>query len=307
MTNLSRRDFLKLAGQVAVTLGLGSAALPRVAEALEELAAGAAPVLWLQGLSCSGCSISFLNGTAPGPGQVLTDYISLLFHSNISAASGHDCMDIVHRATEAGGFTLVVEGAMPTRMARACMMGEEPMTELVAKAAARANAVLAVGTCASFGGIPAAENNQTGAMGVPAFLRSKQITTPTIALPGCPCHPDWLLGTLVHVLKFGLPELDERGRPTVFYGHLIHDQCPRFSDYERERFATHFGDDGCLFELGCLGPKTHADCTQRQWNSGVNTCIRAGAPCIGCASEDFAARASLPFYTKGTFESEERL
>ncbi len=307
MSDLSRRDFLKLASQVTLATGLGAGAIPRAAQALEELASGTAPVLWLQGLSCSGCSVSFLNAEAPGPAQIITEFISLLFHSNVSAATGHDCMDIVHQATKTGGFTLVVEGALPARMPKACLMGEEPMTNLVANAAAKAKAVLAVGTCASFGGIPAAENNPTGAMGVPEFLESKNIATPTIALPGCPCHPDWLVGTLVHVLKFGLPELDERGRPSMFYGRLVHDQCPLFAEYERENFAKHFGDDGCLFELGCLGPLTHADCTLRQWNSGTNTCIRAGAPCIGCASENFAAQTSLPFYTKGTLPPSERM
>jgi hydrogenase small subunit len=107
-----------------------------------------------------------------------------------------------------------------------------------------------------------------------------------------------LLGTLAHALKLGIPPLDALGRPKAFFSRLMHDQCARFADYEREKFAKTFGDEGCLFKLGCLGAITHTDCALRQWNSGVNSCIRAGAPCIGCGSEQFAAKASLPFITK---------
>jgi len=299
MTQFSRREFMRMGGQLALAMGLGAGAAPRIAEGLEELAAGAAPVIWLQGQSCSGCSVSFLNSRAPSPFAVLTQYISLRFHSTLSTATGHLAMEVLHKSIEAGGHFLVVEGAIPAGMPRACVMGEEPMADLVKAAAQKAKAVVAVGTCASFGGIPAAENNPTGAMGAPAFLQKEGIATPAIRLPGCPAHPDWLVGTLAHVLKVGLPELDKEARPVMFYGRLIHDQCPRFSDYERERFAAKFSDDGCLFKLGCLGVATHADCTYRHWNRGANTCIKAGAPCIGCASPAFAAKADLPFYLKG--------
>jgi hydrogenase small subunit len=158
--------------------------------------------------------------------------------------------------------------------------------------------VIAAGTCAVYGGIPAAENNPTGAVCVPAFLKQEKISKPVISIPGCPPHPDWLVGALVHVLKFGLPPLDDHGRPLAFFGRLLHDQCPRFADYEREKFAEKFGDEGCLFKLGCLGPLTRADCTTRQWNSGTNSCINAGAPCIGCASEGFARNTAFPFFRK---------
>jgi hydrogenase small subunit len=170
------------------------------------------------------------------------------------------------------------------------------------RAAAKAQAIIAQGTCAAFGGIPAAEGNPTGAMSVVSFLKKEGITKPIISLPGCPPHPDWLVGTLVHVLKFGMPALDAEGRPKMFYSKLVHDQCPRFADYERENFAKTFSDDGCLFKLGCLGPNTHADCTLRNWNSGVNSCIKAGAPCIGCTAKEFASRTTFPFFRKSESE-----
>jgi hydrogenase small subunit len=279
-------------------MGLGVSALPQIAEALEQLASTNAPVLWLQGLSCSGCSVSFLNSEDPDPAQLLTGHISLLFHSTISAAGGTVAMDIIHRSIDQGGYYLVIEGSIPLGMPQACTVGGEPLSEQAAKAARSAKAVIAAGTCASYGGIPAAQNNPTGAVSVPHFLNAKAISTPVISLPGCPIHPDWLIGTLIHVIKFGFPPLDDKGRPKMFYSRLIHDQCPRFADYERERFAASFSEDGCFFKLGCLGPLTHADCTVRQWNSGTNFCIKAGSPCIGCASEQFASKAEFPFFQK---------
>jgi hydrogenase small subunit len=205
---------------------------------------------------------------------------------------------VLNGSIEQGGYFLAVEGSVPAGMPEACIVGEEAITKQVIRAAKNANAVIAVGTCASFGGIPAAENNPTGAMSVPAFLTKHGVKKPVISVPGCPVHPDWLVGTLVHVLKFGIPDLDQHGRPTLFYGKLIHDQCPRFSDYERERFAKTFSDDGCLFKLGCVGPNTHSDCSTRLWNSGTNFCINAGAPCIGCTSAQYAHNTTFPFYRK---------
>ncbi len=299
MSQVSRREFLEYGAKLAALLGLGKASLPVIAEGLEDLSSDNPPVLWLQGQSCSGCSVSLLNSGEPGPAEILMRHISLLFHSTLSTATGEVGMEIVHRTIEKGGFFLVVEGSMPVGMPEACKMGHEFITELTARAARKANAVIAIGACAAFGGIPAAENNPTGAISVPDFLQNEGISKPTIRLPGCPCHPDWLVGTLVHMLKFGLPEMDPLGRPKMFFGRFVHDQCPRFADYERENFAKSFSDEGCLFKLGCQGPITKADCTLRHWNSGTNTCINAGAPCIGCASEHFARKAAFPFYTKG--------
>lgn len=299
MRNFTRREFLEYSAKLAALMGMTLSSVPRIAQALEQLSAGGAPVLWLQGQSCSGCSVSFLNSANPGAAQVLTQYISLLFHSTVSSATGATAENVIKRSIDIGGYYLVVEGAIPAGMPAACKIGHEDMPSLVTRAAKNAKAVLAVGTCASFGGIPAAENNPTGAMGLPDFLRIKHISTPAVRLPGCPCHPDWLVGTIVSLLGFGLPPLDNLGRPKMFYGKFIHDQCPRFADYERENFAKRFSDSGCLFKLGCLGTVTKADCPVRQWNSGVNNCIRAGAPCISCASEKFAASASVPFYRKG--------
>lgn len=298
MNSISRRSFLELGAKLCALMGLSAGAIPRLAEAAEELASGKAPVLWLQGQSCSGCSISLLDADAIGPAQLLTRYINLTFHQTLSATTGHQAVETVNKVIAGGGFILVVEGAVPAGMPEACTFGGERFGEQLLRAARAAKAVVAVGTCASFGGIPGAENNPTGAISAAQYLKNQGVSTPAILIPGCPCHPDWLLGTLTHVLKLGIPPLDELGRPKAFFSRLMHDQCPRFADYEREKFARTFGEDGCLFKLGCLGAITHTDCALRHWNGGVNSCIRAGAPCTGCGSEQFAAKASLPFITK---------
>ncbi len=298
MPNITRRKFLAYSAKLAALMGIATSGIPPIAESLEELSVENPPVLWLQGLSCSGCSVSLLNSEEPGPAQLLIRHISLLFHSALSAATGDVGMAIVNQSIEKRGYILVVEGSMPVGMPEACVMGHKPITELVRRAAKNAKAVVALGTCASFGGIPGAENNPTGAISVPDFLKKQGVLLPMIRLPGCPANPDWLVGTLVHVLKFGLPSLDDQNRPKMFYSKLIHEQCPRFADYERKKYAKHFSDSGCLFKLGCLGPNTNADCTIRDWNSGANSCIHSGAPCIGCASEDFARKALVPFYRK---------
>jgi len=300
MKDITRREFLEWSVKLAAIMGLGSGAIPRVAEALEEMSGGGAPVVWLQGLSCSGCSVSLLNSSAPNPAEILTNYISLRFHSTLSTASGEIALETLNRSIEQGGFFLVLEGSIPAAMPEACVFGGEFMADAMVRAAGRAKAIISAGSCAAYGGIPAAENNPTGAVGATAYLKKQGIEAPIINLPGCPAHPDWIVGSLVHVLKFGLPELDKDNRPKMFYSKLVHDRCPRFADYERERYSTDFSGEGCLFKLGCQGPVTHADCPLRLWNDHTNFCINAGAPCIGCASDKFASETSFPFFTLAT-------
>jgi hydrogenase small subunit len=298
MSTYTRRDFLKASSKLAALLCLAPTAAPKIAEALSQLSQGTAPVLWLQGQSCSGCSVSLLNSDHPAPAELLTGYISMLFHSTLSAATGDVSMEVLNKSIAQGGYFLVVEGSVPYKMPEACVVGGERIDKQILRAAQGAQAIIAAGTCAAYGGIPAAENNPTGAIGVPEFLQLNKISKPIISVPGCPVHPDWLVGTLVHVLKFGIPKLDAQRRPVAFFGRLVHDQCPRFADYEREKFARTFGERGCLFKLGCVGPNTEADCTTRLWNTGTNYCIKAGAPCIGCTSEEFSRRADFSFYRK---------
>ncbi len=305
MEPMNRREFLQISSRLAALMGLTGSAAGALADAVKQLAAGTAPVLWLQGQSCSGCSVSLLNSHPLSPAELLTRYISLSFHQTLSTATGEMAAGAVEASIQAGGYVLVVEGSVPAGMPEACQFHHEPFAAQLERAAKAANCVVAVGTCSAFGGIPAAENNPTGAVSVPKFLAQAGVNKPVVTIPGCPAHPDWIVGTLAHVLKFGLPALDELGRPKAFFSRLVHDQCPRFADYERERFASAPGEEGCLFKLGCAGPLTKADCSLRLWNSGTNFCINAGAPCIGCANPDFCRDAGFALYWRPAAQTAE--
>ena len=302
MSEYSRREVLKLGTLLAAGLGLAPSYSVVFADGLQKISSGQAKVLWLQGMSCSGCSVSFLNSNEPGPADILTTLISLVYHSTISAAQGADAMRIIDQATAGKDFVLVLEGSVPAGTPEACMMGGRTLEAVLVPALKNAKAIVAVGTCASFGGIPAAEGNQTGAVGLRTFMEQKGISFENrlVNCPSCPVHPESVWGTLAYVVSQGYPKVDPRLlTPDMFYAHSVHDECPRFHYWEKEVFAKNFGEDGCLFKLGCLGPLSHTNCPKRQWNGGANWCIRAGAPCIGCTSEMFARKRDFPFYRKG--------
>ncbi len=300
MSGFTRRDFLKLGGMLAAAAGLGRLETRALAAGLESIAAGATRVVWLEGLSCSGCSVSLLNTERPGPAELLTRYISLVYHATIGAAQGADAVGVLERAAATGDFILVVEGAVPARMPEACTIGGRSINEWLPLLARHARGVVAVGTCSSFGGVPAAEGNPTGAVGVAAFLAQQGIAAERFVVncPSCPCHPESLVGTLAWFAGKGYPTVHPQLlTPVMFYGRSTHDNCPRFHDYNKHIFAEKFGDNaGCLFKLGCLGPQTFTECPNRQWNGGVNWCVRAGAPCIGCSSPEFVRHRDFPLY-----------
>ncbi|MCR4399389.1 MAG: hydrogenase small subunit, partial [Syntrophomonadaceae bacterium] len=158
-------------------------------------------------------------------------------------------------------------------------------TSMLAELASQAAAVLNFGTCSCFGGIPAADPNPTGCVSVPEFLKGKNITM--INVPGCPPHPDWMVGTIAQVLLYGLPEVDTFGRPTMFFGRMIHDNCERRQYFDNGIFAEKFGDPGCMLQLGCKGPLAYCDASTRGWNNGVNWCVRCGGTCVGCTDPEF--------------------
>jgi len=302
MSDITRRDFLKMAGILATAAGLSSIQTQAMAKGLEKIATGNVKVVWIEGLSCSGCSVSLLNTESPGPVDLLTKYISLVYHATIGAAQGDNAVGVLEKAVETGDFILVVEGAIPATMPEACTIGGRSINYWIENLASSARGVVAVGTCAAFGGIPAAEGNPTGATSVKHFLKSKGIDSKgfLVNCPSCPAHPESMVGTLAWMANKGYPKVDpEMLTPTMFYGRSTHDNCPRFHDYTKHIFAEKFGEsEGCLFKLGCLGPQTFTECPNRQWNGGVNWCVRGGAPCIGCSSPDFARHKDFPFYRK---------
>ena len=262
------------------------------------------PLVWLAASACTGCSVSLLNSASPKIKNILIDeivpgvHINLRFHQTIMAGAGEQAIKALEDTAKEkkGGYVLAVDGAIPTATdAVYCAMGERNgkpvrMDDRFAELAQNALAILAVGTCASFGGIPAAAPNPTGCQSLKQVLETRGIDKPLVNIPGCPPHPDWFVGTVGSILLNGLPkaeDLDDNLRPLAFYGKLIHDNCPRRAYFDAGQFAKHTSEPGCLYEIGCKGPMTYADCPIRLWNNGVNWCIGSGAPCIGCVEPGF--------------------
>lgn len=301
-TSITRRDFLKLSAGSVAALGLALVDIPGFTKLLEA-AVSEVPVIWLQAGGCSGCSVSILNSVSPKIQNILIDqvvpgkHISLGFHPTIMAGQGHQVIKAMYdiATRNKGGFILVAEGAFSTKDDGVyCEIGEwagQGITALehLTRLGRDALAVLALGTCASYGGIPAAQPNPTGCQGVGDVFAEAGIETPLLNIPGCPPHPDWFVGTVATVLIGGLGavEVDDFGRPTAFYGNLIHDNCPRRGHFDEGKFAQKLSEPYCLYKLGCKGPVTHADCPTRLWNNGVNWCVGCNSPCIGCVESDF--------------------
>lgn len=161
---------------------------------------------------------------------------------------------------------------------------------IVKELGSKARHVVAAGTCACYGGPSAASPNLSGSVGVRDVLER-----PVLNVSGCPNNPDWIVGTLFHLLYFGQPELDPDGRPLLFYQYTVHRHCQRRSYFDDQEFADQLGDIECMFQLGCMGPVTPSDCPYRQWNDYVNWPVRASTPCIGCTTVDFPD-GSMPFF-----------
>ncbi len=272
------------------------------------------PLLWLPAAACTGCSVSLLNTADPSIKSLLVDevvpgvHVSLRFHPTIMAGAGEVALGALEETAtkHKGEYVLAVDGAIPVGTAAGyCVMGERegrPVTieERFVELAKDALAILAVGTCAAFGGIPAGAPNPTGCVPVREALELHGLEKPLVNISGCPPHPDWFVGTVASILLNGLPsadDLDDDLRPKAFYGKLIHENCPRRAYFDEGKFAKKFGEDGCLYELGCKGPITYADCPLRHWNNGTNWVIGAGSPCLGCTQPEFM---SLPYYEKVT-------
>lgn len=303
--DISRRLFLKYCG--ASSIVLASCNLPGQdgeevwLDDLDRLEAAlptglGARVIWLAGSGCSGCSVSFLNRFANAApitaADVLMNVVVLGYHPTIMAAAGDQAVAAAESFYAAGGGTyiLVVEGGVPTAFnGAACIAYRDAsgaavtFLSAVRKFATNASAVLSIGTCASAGGVSGASPNLTSVRTVANATGLR-----TINIPGCPPHPDWITAGLVAVLSGGTLVLDGWRRPQSIYGDsYIHLNCLRNQGAATVE-ATTFGVDGlCLRKLGCRGPVTVAPCPSSGWNSGLNWCVDANGPCIGCTESTF--------------------
>jgi hydrogenase small subunit len=284
---ISRRTFLKLCAVATSAMALPPAMIPRVAAALEK--AVRPSVIWLSFQECTGCTESLTRSHAPTLESLIFDSISLDYHHTLQAASGTAAEAARDEAMKEfnGKYLLIVDGSIPTKDdgVYSTIAGRTNIDMLKEAAAGAA----AVGTCASFGGIPYANPNPTGAVPVSELVTDK----PIINVSGCPPIPVVITGVLAHYLTFGeIPALDSLGRPLAFFGESIHDRCYRRPFYDQGKFAKSFDDEGarngwCLFELGCKGPTTHNACATKKWNGGLSFPIESGHPCLGCSEPNF--------------------
>jgi uptake hydrogenase small subunit len=270
-------------------------------------------LVWLQGSTDNGCLVSFLNTQQPDVYQLITKLdVNIEYQNTINPTSGRDALAAVEKyySGERELDVLVVEGAVPRGpdgTGMACFIGARPFKDIVLDLSKVSKYTVAVGTCATFGGIPAAPPNPTDATGlqfhkdkIGGFLgadyRSKA-GLPVVNISGCPAHPDWLVQTLAAVLLGKDISLDEYNRPKDFYGEhvTVHDGCTRNEYYTSKVSAEKFGDRGCLYMfMGCAGPYTRSDCNKRLWNR-QGSLTRAGIPCHGCTNPDFP-EGLMPFF-----------
>lgn len=289
MQGVSRRGFLKFCSATASMMALPPSAVSQVAEALAT--ARRPSVIWMSFQECTGCTESLTRSHAPTVESLIFDAISLDYHHTLQAAAGHAAEAAREAAMEEnkGEYILVVDGSIPNGNNGYSTIAGISNHDMLIEAAENCFAIVAVGTCAAFGGLPNANPNPTGAVSVSEIIKDK----PIINVSGCPPIPVVITGVLAHFLTFGtIPELDALGRPVAFFGQNIHDRCYRRPFYERGQFAETFDDEGarkgwCLYKLGCKGPTTYNACATLKWNQGTSFPIQSGHGCIGCSEPRF--------------------
>jgi hydrogenase small subunit len=299
---ISRRSFMELCGKIAAAAPVGLALTQTTSLSAMADTVGKAKrpsVVWLHFQDCTGCSETLLRTSAPDVADVILNVISLDYHETLMAASGHQAEAALNKAVKEnqGKFVLVVEGSIPTKEQGIYMkLAGRPALDILKEVGSQAAAVIAIGSCASWGGVPSADPNPTGATGVDQILTNK----PVVNLPGCPPNPYTFLGTVLEFVALGkLPALDQFNRPKFAYDRLIHDHCPRRAHFDAGRFVKVFGDDGhrqgwCLYKMGCKGPATHASCSTRHFNEVPDAWpIGIGAPCVGCTEKAVAFRIPI--------------
>jgi hydrogenase small subunit len=278
-------------------------------------------ILWVtSGLGCDGDSIAMTAATNPSLEDLLRGCLPgmppVILHNPMFAyESGDEFTESFHRAADGrlDPFILVLEGAVPNEEINGeghwAGMGVDAetgqpilVTTWIDRLAPKAAAVLALGTCAAYGGIPGMRNNPTGAMGLRDYLgagwRSRR-ELPLVNLPGCPVQPDSITETLLYlvleVARMAPPlELDEQGRPVRLFSRTVHESCDRAGMAEGGLFAQSPGDSGCLVKLGCKGPVVKCNVPIRGWVGGIGGCPNVGGICMACTMPGFPDKY-LPF------------
>jgi hydrogenase small subunit len=286
-------------------------------------AVDAVHILWMTtGLSCEGDSVAMTSATSPSLEDIVSGTIpglpKVVLHNQVLAfETGEEYVENWYRAErgELDPFILIIEGSIANEELSGDghwsgfgvdPFDKQPITinEWVDRLAPSAAAVIAVGTCATYGGIPAMRNNATGAMGLPDYLgwnwRTTTTDLPVVCLPGCPAQPDNITELLLYMVfhlagQAPAPELDAQLRPTWLFGRTTRENCSRAGFTEQGKFATEYGDDPrCLVKLGCKGPVAKCNVPVRGWVNGQGGCPNVGGICIGCTMPSFPDRY-MPF------------
>jgi hydrogenase small subunit len=285
---------------------------------------------WFAGMSCDGCSVAATGATNPSVESMMLGAHPgiprvVLHHPVINMESGPHYLRPAEQAIEGSldaPYVVILEGSIADEVIAHAQggywsaTGEEPWgkdgalrpvssTEWIARLAPNAAAMIAIGTCATWGGVPAAEGNPTGAMSLMDFLGKDYrsvLGVPVVNVPGCPPVGDNFTETVAAVLYFlqgfgPLPEFDELGRPAWLFGETVHRRCVRGAYYEEGSFAHEFGDPECLVEIGCWGPVVNCNITSRGAIKGLGGCMNAGGACIGCTMPGFPDKFT-PFYKR---------
>jgi len=298
---ISRREFLGFCGSMAAVLGLPDTASRAIAQAIEH---EPKPILvWLEFQDCAGNTESFLRASHPTVADLILDSISLNYHETIMAAAGHQAEDALAGTVRdnAGKYIALVEGSIPIGADGAyCTIGGKSSLQIAREVCGGAAATVAVGTCAAFGGIPAAGPNPTGALSVADAVPGVKNL---INLSACPANAENITALIVYYLTLKRwPPLDRLRRPLFAYGKTIHDNCERRAHFDAGQYVEAWGDEAhrqghCLYKMGCKGPATSQNCPVVKWNEGTNWPIGCGHPCIGCAEPNFWDTMT-PFYQR---------
>ena len=289
---------------------------------------------WLSGMSCDGCSIAVVGATNPTIESLLSGTVAgmpklILHHSVLSVEAGEEFVhnyELAEKGELGAPYVVIYEGSIADERIAAATggyfsaMGVEklgqdangdervrpiPTAEWMKRMAPGAAAVIAIGTCATWGGIPAAAGNPTGSMSIMDFLGRDYRSAfglPVINIPGCSPIGDNFTETVAMVFLFlqglgPLPEFDELGRPAWLFNETVHHRCVRAGFYEEGTFAKEYGDKECLVEIGCWGPVVQCNITSRGAVNHMGGCMNTGGICIGCTMPGFPDRFA-PFYVK---------
>ena len=298
---VSRREFLSFCAGMATLLGMPKAASGAIAKAIES---DERPILvWLEFQDCAGNTESFLRAGHPSVADLILETISLNYHETLMVAAGHQAEGALEDTVSQhkDKYIALVEGAIPGDVDSGyCTIGGRSALDIARQVCGGAMATVAVGTCATFGGLPAARPNPTRALSVADAVPGVRNL---INLSACPANADNITGLLVYYLTTKRwPPLDQYRRPLFAYGTTIHDACERRAHFDSGQFVEEWGDEAhrhgaCLYQMGCKGPATSQNCPNVQWNGHTNWPVGCGHPCLGCAEPNFWD-VMTPFYER---------